>query len=267
MDNSAAAIISCDETVSKGGHRFRRESGFPYYTFGCLLSGRSQKRMSSGVYEYTPVCFTVTPPNTPYAVYHPIAHRELWYIFSIKPEWRSLLRWGTSADVIAQPLHAGVEHRAEQRQIIRHLRDTIAHYRSPLPHAMRMAELSFEQALILVANLAGSHGSIDERIERVIDSLRRRPAQHWGISEMAETAGLSPSRFSHIFHEELGIAPAKFLDEVRFEKAKSLLLSTEQSVQDIAAAVGYYDPLHFSSRFRRIAGLSPAYFRRKEKKK
>ncbi|MEK6793901.1 MAG: AraC family transcriptional regulator [Spirochaetota bacterium] len=263
MDNSAAAIISCDEASYPPGHSFRRAAGFPHYTLGCLLAGKARKQTACAAYSYSGAAFMLTPPRTPYDFHAPVAHRELWFIFSAKPEWRPLLRWGMDTAGGEKPFVPGSGQRAARAIIIRHFREAIAHFRSPLPYAPRMAELSFEQALICLSNLAGRHGAIDGRIERVISRLRGAPSRRWDILSMAAVAGLSPSRFSHLFYREVGIAPAKFLEQTRFELAKSLLLSTERSIQEIAAAAGFHDPLHFSSRFRSIVGSSPSQFRRR----
>jgi len=50
-------------------------------------------------------------------------------------------------------------------------------------------------------------------------------------------------------------------DDLRFREAKRLLESTDAHVIDVAGAVGFDDPAHFTRMFRRLAGLSPREFR------
>ena len=51
------------------------------------------------------------------------------------------------------------------------------------------------------------------------------------------------------------------VDELRFNESKKLLENTDAPVIDIAAAVGFDDPAHFTRMFRRVGGLSPREFR------
>jgi AraC-like DNA-binding protein len=52
------------------------------------------------------------------------------------------------------------------------------------------------------------------------------------------------------------------VDELRFSEAKRLLENTDVQVIEVAGAVGFDDPAHFTRMFRRVAGLSPSEFRR-----
>jgi AraC-like DNA-binding protein len=58
-----------------------------------------------------------------------------------------------------------------------------------------------------------------------------------------------------------GHTPTGLLHQARVERAKNLLLTTDLSVADVAAAVGYLDVSHFSRTFRRLTGHSPGRFR------
>jgi AraC-like DNA-binding protein len=59
-----------------------------------------------------------------------------------------------------------------------------------------------------------------------------------------------------------GLSYRAVLDEVRFESAKQLLLVRGTKISEVARAVGFDDPSHFSRLFRRIGGLSPREYRR-----
>ena len=59
-----------------------------------------------------------------------------------------------------------------------------------------------------------------------------------------------------------GLSYRAVVDEVRFESAKQLLLVKDLRISEVARAVGFDDPSHFSRLFRRIGGLSPRQYRR-----
>ena len=68
---------------------------------------------------------------------------------------------------------------------------------------------------------------------------------------------LSLSRFSHIFKQVTGTTPKKFIELRRIEVAKELLLSSELSITEIGASVGYGDPYYFNRVFKKNVGIPP----------
>ena len=83
------------------------------------------------------------------------------------------------------------------------------------------------------------------------------------VARMAERAGLKPRTFSRRFRAATGYQPMDYVHAIRIEKAKELLESGADSVEDIGHKVGYEDPTSFRRLFKRKAGLSPAAYRRK----
>ncbi|MCX7805372.1 MAG: PocR ligand-binding domain-containing protein [Planctomycetota bacterium] len=106
--------------------------------------------------------------------------------------------------------------------------------------------------------------ALDERsapvraaIQFVRDRLDRPPR----LEEAAAVAYLSPSRFSHLFSEMMGVSFREYVLRLRIERAKFLLANTPASVGEIAVRCGFQDPNHFSRIFRRAAGVPPTEFR------
>jgi len=97
-------------------------------------------------------------------------------------------------------------------------------------------------------------------VERSI-RLMRNSDDPLSLDDLAESAGLSPFYFARIFRAVAGIPPGEFQAALRFDRAKHLLLTTNASVTDICFEVGYDSLGTFSSRFKRLVGLSPAEFR------
>ena len=81
-------------------------------------------------------------------------------------------------------------------------------------------------------------------------------------NEIAEHVAISPDYLTDCFHQELGIAPIKYLTRYRIEQAKHLLDSTDSSITEIALAVGFSDISHFTRTFQREVGASPRTYRR-----
>jgi AraC-like DNA-binding protein len=82
------------------------------------------------------------------------------------------------------------------------------------------------------------------------------------LQELAKQAGLSPSRYSALFKAQTGAAPIEHHIGLRIHAACSLLVTSTLSIKEIAARLGYEDPLYFSRLFRKTMGTSPSDYRR-----
>jgi AraC family transcriptional regulator len=103
--------------------------------------------------------------------------------------------------------------------------------------------------------------SLDARIQRALDTIHQGQHRQFAVSELAREVGLSESHFHHLFRREIGVSPAKYLDELMLREAEHLIKTTTLSVQDIFRIVGASDHSHFLRKFRRAYGLSPSRYR------
>lgn len=97
-------------------------------------------------------------------------------------------------------------------------------------------------------------------VERVIANLRAESGL-LTLEDCAEIAGISPFYFNRIFRSIVGIPPGEFAASLRFEYAKELLLTTPASITEICFEAGYNSLGTFSTRFKKLVGVSPASFR------
>ena len=82
------------------------------------------------------------------------------------------------------------------------------------------------------------------------------------LDGICEYLGVSNSYFSTIFKKETGNAFITYLTDYRMDRAKNLLIETEEKSYIIAKQVGYTDPNYFSYVFKRRFGVSPSNYRR-----
>lgn len=75
-------------------------------------------------------------------------------------------------------------------------------------------------------------------------------------------AGVSQGYLRRLFKKVCGVSPAAYVIRQRITLAKQLLLSGEEhSIAQVAASVGYSDPLYFSRLFKKHFGLSPVQYK------
>ena len=98
-------------------------------------------------------------------------------------------------------------------------------------------------------------------IRKALSFMADNYNQNLKLSDVAEYVGLSPSYFSTLFREVVGISFRKHLNRIRVEESKRLLLSTQYSLADIAIAMGFPDQSYYCKVFKKIVGLTPGKFR------
>jgi len=87
------------------------------------------------------------------------------------------------------------------------------------------------------------------------------------LAEIARASHLSVSRLAHIFKEQMGITIIDYLTSVRMERAKQLLLATDQNCTEICFQVGYNNQSYFTRTFKALVGMTPRQFRAKNQRK
>jgi transcriptional regulator GlxA family with amidase domain len=81
------------------------------------------------------------------------------------------------------------------------------------------------------------------------------------VESMASVAGLGARHFSRRFTQVFGVTPARYVEQLRMDEARKRLGSAHQTVDSVAASVGYSNADSFRRAFERRFGVSPSLFR------
>ena len=98
-----------------------------------------------------------------------------------------------------------------------------------------------------------------------MEFMQENVSRSLSLAELAQHAGLSPSRYSALFKAQTGTAPVEHHIGLRIQAACRLLSTTALSAKEICTLLGYEDPLYFSRLFKKIMGSSPSAYRRDAK--
>lgn len=79
--------------------------------------------------------------------------------------------------------------------------------------------------------------------------------------EVAKYCSISYTHFSHIFKKTMGKTFKEYITFLRLREAEKLLLSTDESIAEIAATCGFSSSSYFISKFRNLKGITPRQFR------
>ena len=94
-------------------------------------------------------------------------------------------------------------------------------------------------------------GARDPIIGQALALLHKEPEHPWTVSNLARRVGLSRSRLAERFRHFLGESPMAYLAQWRLKLGAEILQSTEDSVAEVAAAVGYGSQAAFNRAFKR----------------
>lgn len=92
-------------------------------------------------------------------------------------------------------------------------------------------------------------------------AILSNPRDDWKIEKLAQTIGISPAHLQKLFKVETGISPARFIKQLRLEKAQELLETTFLRVQQIGFEVGITDQSYFNREFKKKYGVTPNQYR------
>ncbi|MEA5568181.1 AraC family transcriptional regulator [Anabaena sp. UHCC 0399] len=99
------------------------------------------------------------------------------------------------------------------------------------------------------------------KLKIVFDFIEANYHQPITLYDVAQAAGYSPTYLTNLVRCQTGQTVYKWIVQRRMAQAHSLLVNTDQPVNQIAAAVGYPDPGHFIRQFRKIHSTTPKMWR------
>jgi AraC family transcriptional activator of mtrCDE len=108
----------------------------------------------------------------------------------------------------------------------------------------------------------GLLGLLNQRqVARAVIAMIDAPDQAWTLDGLADLAGASRATLVRLFQKTAGMAPLEFLTDLRLNLARNRLVAGQQSMAEIAAAVGYQSESAFSRAFSRHFGQPPGAVR------
>ncbi|MFA6309650.1 MAG: PocR ligand-binding domain-containing protein [Clostridia bacterium] len=98
-------------------------------------------------------------------------------------------------------------------------------------------------------------------IYKAIDYIRRNYMKKITLDEVAAFVFLSPSYFSKVFKDEMRTTFNNYLNHIRIEMSKKLLLDEKIALTEVSNLVGYEAQSYFSKVFKKVSGVSPGKYR------
>jgi AraC-like DNA-binding protein len=135
------------------------------------------------------------------------------------------------------------------------------------PLLQRLPELLFTECLCdhvarAPAEASGWFAALaDPVVGRALACMHREPQEPWTVAELAKRAATSRSVLDERFRSLIGQPPMTYLTSWRLQLAARRLRTTNDTMAEVASAVGYGSEASFSRAFRRQVGVSPGQWR------
>ena len=109
-----------------------------------------------------------------------------------------------------------------------------------------------------------SSGSVvaGHRVSRALEFIEEHFSDPITVEEIVTHSHVSRRHFFRLFEQAVSVTPMEYLKKLRLQKAASMLLTTTDSITQVAFACGFNDSNYFSSLYHKEFGVSPSQFKK-----
>lgn len=226
-----------------------------------LVAGSMRLWLPDGEHRMTSGNAVLFPPHYPYRYAYegdtPLSY--LWVHFT-----------GSYAETFLKELGFGalpcLHRTAGDNKIADAFQGIFAAFESQSPLQKQELACALEWLLLTVARALDTEEE-SRTLERSVRYIHSAYNTDIRIPDLAKMENLSNSRYIALFGKHMGVSPSAYIIRLRMGAACDLLDSTDMSIKQIGALVGYDDAHFFSRAFKKHLGTSPQAYRAREKEK
>src|SRR5690606_5612143 len=127
---------------------------------------------------------------------------------------------------------------------------------------MELLSIQLEELCTVCDATPPARKIILEKMYRVRDFISAHLAENHSLHDLAQVVGTNEYTLKHEFKELFGTTVFGFWADLKMETAAKLLVEKEKSIAEISEVVGYKNPQHFSTAFKRKFGVSPSNYQK-----
>ena len=103
-------------------------------------------------------------------------------------------------------------------------------------------------------------------IRKAVVYLNDHVSEDVSVEQLAAVSHYSVAQFRRLFRALTQMSPSDYIRHTRLNAAKTLLMTTDRRITDIAQETGFYDHAHFIRTFKADTGYTPAQYRARVQK-
>jgi len=120
---------------------------------------------------------------------------------------------------------------------------------------------------IMQVSEAISRENPESKVELMIHYIKEHYKEELLLEGISKMLGYNSSYLGKQFKKKMGVSFNAYLDQIRIEAGKVLLIETQLKIYEVAKACGFSDPDYFSTKFKKIEGFTPNQYRKHHKVK
>jgi two-component system response regulator YesN len=120
----------------------------------------------------------------------------------------------------------------------------------------------FQEFLSYVINYGTDGNKYTKEVNEIIAFIHTHYAEKITVEQIAAVINYSPNYLCTIFKKETKTSITEFINQIRIENAKQLLISTNFRNFEIALKVGFMNESYFANIFKKITGMTPFDFKK-----
>lgn len=244
----SSIVTACRVRFSIEGYRTGEKKSRPYHAMYLKIKGSSTYRTANAVYRSDPSHLIFLPKGSDYTV----SFDEPGECFLVEFDAQIV-----ATDILSIPLNNPTPFMNSFRRLERLW---LLKKPSYLPKAMAAL-----YGLFATLDELTSPAYVPSSCYRFVETGTKYLEAHYAepdlsIGQIAEAAGISQVYFRRLFKEIYSVSPIQYIRMFRVEKAKAMLCGEYVSIEEVAYAVGFSNPYHFSKTFRQITGQQPSAY-------
>ena len=124
-----------------------------------------------------------------------------------------------------------------------------------------LQQLLFEIFLNIRKNSQNYSTSL--KVDKIIKYMQHNINTRLTLADLSNLVQLSSTYLTRIFKETTGYSVIKFFNKIKVDKAKELIIEGDKKIKEVSQILGFTDEFYFSRIFKKIEGISPTEFYRR----
>ncbi len=169
----------------------------------------------------------------------------------------------TNKDLYVLPSAGNLDPNLRARLLFNQLLDIAKreHFRQTWRCHYALSLLLLEVSYEALQNRTIRHTEISPKIVAVMEYIRTHYGQHLRIDELSAEFNYHPSYLETIFKKSTSYTLTSYINHVRIDNAKGLLIDMNMTLSRVAEQCGFTDEKYFLRTFKKITGMTPTQYR------
>ena len=248
-----------------------------YMEIGYCYHGDGNLIIEDRVYEYGDEMFSVIPANIPHTTNSKPGHICKWeYLFiDVDGFMKNEINLDAAQihSILSQINKRGTLKTAQNHpvmarlvlDIIRECREKSLYYEESVKGYLYALVVEMLR-LVDERDKSRRTRKVNQYIKDSLDYVNEHYMEPIRMVDIAEASGLSESHFRRIFEDAMNMKPLDYVNLIRVDKACFLIEREDISMEEISFRVGFQTQSSFNRNFRRLTGMSPYQWKKKETK-